>query len=167
MKSLQRISDSPGNNNLSGEILPSWSWMAYDGAIDYLDPPFGSVDWKDGISAPWMNMGQAERVADRELKATAYPFKNGPVKDEEEEDFEVVFDSGDRVVSAEEWLDWKCVVMGTRRVARGTKKPVDEITHYLLVIAPSGTGHSYWRIGVGKMAGAFIEHSQSVEVLIQ
>ena len=25
--------------------VPSWSWMAYRGGIDYIDPPFDQADW--------------------------------------------------------------------------------------------------------------------------
>ncbi|KAI0392353.1 HET-domain-containing protein [Xylariaceae sp. FL0594] len=34
--------------------VPSWSWMAYEGAITYMDPPFGGVDWEnDEILSPF------------------------------------------------------------------------------------------------------------------
>lgn len=43
--------------------IPSWSWMAYDGPIDYVDLPFGKVYWyteeikvswdQDTQSSPW------------------------------------------------------------------------------------------------------------------
>lgn len=29
--------------------VPSWSWMAYEGAISFLDPPFGNIDWTVNI----------------------------------------------------------------------------------------------------------------------
>lgn len=36
--------------------VPTWSWMAYQGAITFLDVPFDGVDWeqgKDAIRSPW------------------------------------------------------------------------------------------------------------------
>jgi hypothetical protein len=27
-------------------LPPSWSWMSYDGPIDYMDIPYGDVDWE-------------------------------------------------------------------------------------------------------------------------
>jgi hypothetical protein len=27
------------------QIVPSWSWMAYNGSIDFTDIPFGRVEW--------------------------------------------------------------------------------------------------------------------------
>ncbi|KAM7205421.1 hypothetical protein V8F20_003190 [Naviculisporaceae sp. PSN 640] len=32
--------------------VPSWSWMAVEGPIDYVVPQFGTVDWED-IESPW------------------------------------------------------------------------------------------------------------------
>lgn len=33
---------------------PSWSWMAYEGAIDYVVPPFNQVHWDErNVISPW------------------------------------------------------------------------------------------------------------------
>ncbi|KAF2821886.1 hypothetical protein CC86DRAFT_426448 [Ophiobolus disseminans] len=39
--------------------VPSWSWMAYEGGIDYVDPPFASAHWLDEIILPleWPQYG--------------------------------------------------------------------------------------------------------------
>lgn len=39
--SLNKISFPPDTHTR----LPTWSWMAYDGGIDFLDLPLGEVDW--------------------------------------------------------------------------------------------------------------------------
>ena len=39
---MQRIGYEPG-------IVPSWSWMAYYGGIQFMDIPFGEVDWNDKL----------------------------------------------------------------------------------------------------------------------
>ncbi|KAF1964817.1 HET-domain-containing protein [Bimuria novae-zelandiae CBS 107.79] len=36
-----------------GDPTPSWSWMAYVGAIKYMDVPFGRVTWAEDIQSPW------------------------------------------------------------------------------------------------------------------
>ncbi|KAI0476359.1 heterokaryon incompatibility protein-domain-containing protein [Xylariaceae sp. FL0804] len=36
----------------SSVVVPSWSWMAYRGAIDYLRPPFNGVEWEP-VGSPW------------------------------------------------------------------------------------------------------------------
>jgi hypothetical protein len=36
------------------QVPPSWSWMAYEGGIDYCDPPYNSVEWeRTEITPPW------------------------------------------------------------------------------------------------------------------
>jgi hypothetical protein len=38
--------------------VPSWSWMAYKGGIDYIDPPFETADWERvEIIPPWTRGG--------------------------------------------------------------------------------------------------------------
>ena len=32
--------------------MPSWSWMVFDGGIDYLRPDFGTYDWNE-VESPW------------------------------------------------------------------------------------------------------------------
>ncbi|VUC30666.1 unnamed protein product, partial [Clonostachys rosea] len=32
--------------------VPTWSWMAYKGGIDYIEPEFGATDWGE-IQSPW------------------------------------------------------------------------------------------------------------------
>jgi hypothetical protein len=43
--------------NVSADInahVPSWSWMAYNGGIDYIDPPYRYVTWEtSGLIHPW------------------------------------------------------------------------------------------------------------------
>ena len=31
------------------QIVPSWSWMAYNGSIEFTDIPFGEVEWVRGL----------------------------------------------------------------------------------------------------------------------
>lgn len=33
-------------------LMPSWSWMAYTGGIDYLEIPFGRIVWEE-LQSPW------------------------------------------------------------------------------------------------------------------
>jgi hypothetical protein len=37
-------------------VVPSWSWMAYMGEIDYLKLEFGNIDWME-IQSPWSSNG--------------------------------------------------------------------------------------------------------------
>jgi len=49
-KTMKRIKFPAARHAIS--IVPSWSWMAYSGAIEYITPVFGSVDWED-LESPW------------------------------------------------------------------------------------------------------------------
>ena len=41
----------PANSQIK---VPTWSWMAFKGGIDYLELPFDGVDWeKQEIRSPW------------------------------------------------------------------------------------------------------------------
>ena len=31
------------------QVVPSWSWMVYSGGIQFMDIPFGGVDWNDKL----------------------------------------------------------------------------------------------------------------------
>lgn len=63
---MQRI-DFPASRLVVPEtavmLPPTWSWIAYTGAIDYFDLEFGGVEWVDGVSSPWTS------VSDKALAA--------------------------------------------------------------------------------------------------
>ena len=51
--------------NFRGIPVPSWSWMAYDGPIQYMAIPFGEVVWADDIVSPlWNDKNQYIGVGD-------------------------------------------------------------------------------------------------------
>lgn len=133
--------------------LPSWSWMAYDGPIDYLDVPFGEVDWFEGdIVSPWSGNG----AVPGELRIAGRPFLKEPVAPDSEQDFELVLDDED--ATSEGWEFWRCMTAG-RRKAKAL--PPAKRTLYILIVAQvpsrSGADESNWeRIGVGMMPGEFI-----------
>ena len=135
--------------------------MGYKGAIDYLDLPLGGVDWlPDEIIGPWASGGTEtwhtgdgkETVA---LSATARGFK---MRGGNEEDFGIFYDEAEPTKIEEKML--KCVVVGKRKMKPGT--PADVTTHYVLLIAPKRieaprVERIYERVGVGYMAGRFID----------
>lgn len=53
--SLEKIDFSRANGSFSTlSRPPTWSWMAYEGAIDYIHPEFDQVDWEtQEIVSPW------------------------------------------------------------------------------------------------------------------
>jgi hypothetical protein len=135
--------------------------MGHKGGIDFLDLPLGGVEWlPDEILGPWAEGGEetwhtGDGKGVVELGAAAKGLRIGGV---DEEDFKIFYDRTDPVKIEEKTL--KCVVVGKRRMTLNT--PKDETTHYVLLIAPkSGQsprgGKIYERVGVGYMAGKFID----------
>ncbi|KAH6682180.1 hypothetical protein F5X68DRAFT_172126 [Plectosphaerella plurivora] len=128
--------------------VPSWSWMAYKGPIDYMDAPFGAVDWclsseaffdaqeaQSGIrptptvKSSALMLSQAETVGRLRLDEDLIP-------------------QGD---------DLRCVVVGKNK----TLDEHGDRTWYVLVISedPKHTGR-YRRAGVGWLSGRHIGYDE-------
>ncbi|PVH79109.1 HET-domain-containing protein, partial [Cadophora sp. DSE1049] len=148
---LQRIDFSSGKS----QTVPSWSWMGYKNAIDYLEMPFGGMDWTtDDIISPWAEKKVSTTVhgtRPMQLEAIARAFAVG---EDHETQFGIFYDMANPSPAVEKTL--KCVILGKVRARR----PKEETTHYVLIIAPlpSPKGERiYERAGVGYMAGRYIE----------
>ncbi|KAF7531117.1 hypothetical protein G7054_g9175 [Neopestalotiopsis clavispora] len=108
--------------------VPSWSWMAYWGAIAYLDVPFDDTEWcLENIRNPF--------GADRSVLAKDF---------EPEAVRQIVFDeAGTASADAQ-----KCVVIGKQNSNTATEKRA----HYVLIIHPSTVREGcYRRVGVGRL----------------
>jgi hypothetical protein len=146
--------------------MPSWSWMGYQGAIEYMAIPFGQVKWNDELVSPFKQIqgsrtgqchtGDIERAV---IRATARrhfvkPATNG-----------LVFDEPSRTLTQE----FRVVVVGT------LKQPLplnlkDREKSYVLLVVPTNSRkgcETYQRIGVGTLERREIDYeSPSSEVLI-
>jgi hypothetical protein len=148
--------------NRSASAIPSWSWMAYTGAIDYLKLDFGGCKWMD-IGTPWS--GSADKVARTEDHASSIAL-TGEAKTYEyrPKDFNpnaavqheglLLFDSP----GGSEKLRTMCVVLG---IEQGPK-PLAERMHYLILIKPSNalvpeSNKIYERVGAGYLPGKCIK----------
>lgn len=146
---------------------PSWSWMGYEGAVDYLDLPLGGVDWIEGaVQGPWSRPVRPEAEEATGLSAQARLFCKAPVRDDLG-DVAIVLDAGgdEYARAGREWKNWACVVVGTRRVFNGANLPVPVRRHYILIVSPSRGGR-YERVGVGYMPGRFISDQLPDQVII-
>lgn len=131
-----------------GKEVPSWSWMSYEGPIDYLHVPFNRVDWeKEGIQSPWhrklsqeSSWHTVDRAGNGKLIATAHGFSDST------ED-ETVYDIG--TTPSEQEL--KCVVIGWARL--GKDRSLKD--HYVLLIGKQ-MNHEWKRVGVGILKGKSI-----------
>jgi hypothetical protein len=113
---------------------PSWSWMAYDGAIDYMPIPFGETTWFDDISSPFRRHKWHPRPVDSILELEAPVRKlTGTLAGEVTID-ERDYDTGDLM----------CVVVGKSKAR----------THYVLLVRPLPAGEGgrlYDRVGVAAL----------------
>lgn len=141
----------PANRNLTP---PTWSWMAYEGGIDFLELPFGGVDWqKDDIRSPWtLDSSNVCHTIDQtttgiELCANAREFNTTKAKPEE---FTIVYD-----IPSNEVQSLMCIVMG-RRIENGVE-PEDARHYVLFITSKEGAANVYERVGVGHMPGKFID----------
>lgn len=134
--------------------VPSWSWMAYTGGIDYLDLDFGNFDWED-IQSPWSDTTYSTtridtRPANIALTVTAREYDLGAAKEDEGQ---LVFDDPKTI----EQRKTICVVMGKEK----GRLPQEQKKHGVLIIAPIVDMHHsgrevYERVGVGHVPGKCI-----------
>lgn len=132
-----------------GKEVPSWSWMSYEGPIDYLDVPFNRVDWKkEGIQSPWRrklsqddSWHTTDRAGNGKLIATAHGFKLGSTEDM------IVYDSGS--VPSEREL--KCVIIG-----RARSESERNLKEYYVLLIGKQSSRDWKRVGVGILKGKSI-----------
>lgn len=137
--------------------VPTWSWMAYKGGIDYLDPVFRTTDWeKNEIRPPWTrgNSGSGETTPHDTGTALSATVRNFFVARRKADDVELVYDT-ERTASDGQRA--QCVI-----VARSKEEGEDQDKkHYVLLVVPTGgttaRGQAtYKRVGAGFMLGRYI-----------
>jgi len=152
--------------------VPSWSWMAYEGAITFMDLPFGGVDWEEKeIRSPWsppspvlVTSATFSTHLTSETTATWYTANSNERIDltaiardfSASADNLIVYDAGERPKDRTP----KCVIVGRQKRAETD----DKRTYYVLVVAgsPGASRHpKYKRIGVGALPGNTITREGS------
>ncbi|KAF4994555.1 hypothetical protein FDECE_13078 [Fusarium decemcellulare] len=146
-------------------LVPTWSWMAYEGAITFMDIPFSEVEWEHerivdpGIRSPWTPRtsssssyswhtgNSTERV---DLTAHARELANLDLAEKE-----IIYDQGSRPPGDR---DVRCVIVGRRR-AGSKEAEIVNLDHYVLIVASReeyGGDGVYERVGVGSLLGSQI-----------
>ncbi|KAF1913083.1 hypothetical protein BDU57DRAFT_541758 [Ampelomyces quisqualis] len=150
---LQPI-DFPEERNIT---VPTWSWMAYKGAIDYMDPPYGTADWETKeIIPPWTkghntSVGSIPPSHDITLQVVVRDYNVAGSKPGE---FKLVYDR--ERTTASDGRRAQCVVVAK------SKEPGQEGAKRYFVLLVTATGKAgsepnmYKRAGVGVMLGRFI-----------
>ncbi len=148
-----------------GRSVPSWSWMAYEGAIAYVEAPFGGVDWNEDIALPFES-GLYHHSARMRLGRPALEIFALA------RDINIGIDADQilkRMILDEAVVDdpthLRCVVLGADKTGEKTEK-----THYVLIIKTTSSGLSdgrYKRVGVGSLLTSHICNGLGDRVRIQ
>ncbi|KAI1261435.1 HET-domain-containing protein [Xylariaceae sp. FL1019] len=159
--------------------VPSWSWMAYGGAITFVDLPFKEITWEEReIQSPWAAQGQVafdispSSSQPEYLPSAAWHTANG----DERSDLTAI--ARDFSAAGDKFLTYdagrrpsdqtvKCVIVGRRKLA--LTADVTQQAHYVLVVAQMpGTERTneYVRVGVGSLQRRFIMNGRGTRVQI-
>lgn len=154
--------------------VPTWSWMGYDGGIDFVDLPLGGVHWStDAIKSPWATEGpDTWHTGDGkefvELKAWARLFELKTTELAAPEDIDLVWDSHDTVDL--ENKDLMYVVVGREKKS---SFDIEAMAHFILIITRfkeslrSKTGNAVCeRVGVGRVKGKYLDLTSSLEAVV-
>ncbi|RSL99016.1 hypothetical protein CEP52_009960 [Fusarium oligoseptatum] len=142
-------------------VVPTWSWMAYEGAITYMTVPFGEVDWEEGndairspwtwsdsssTSATWHTGNSNERI---DLTANARD-----VLDLTSAEKRIIYDQGQTALTG---CRLKCVIVGKEKL-RDEKVSMALLRDYyvMLVVLREGSGTEYERVGAACLPGTCI-----------
>lgn len=154
--------------------VPTWSWMGYDGGIDFVDLPLGGVHWStDAIKSPWAtegpgtwHTGDGEEFV--ELRAWARPFETSSVGMAGPGEVEFVCDTQDTIELDNKNLMY--VVVGREKKS---KVDIEETAHFVLVITRtkeplrSKEGEIVCeRVGVGHVKGKYLDLKFSPEAVV-
>ncbi|VUC29825.1 unnamed protein product [Clonostachys rosea] len=124
--------------------VPSWSWMAWDGAINYMDVPFNKVIWLNNLRNPFTSthIGLTDEWDGRlSARANDLMARTWRRKDDLFLDFE---DHKDGMSF------WKCVLLGKEN---GDNSSSGASYYVLLIREVPGTVPPTWqRVGVGKVS---------------
>ena len=136
--------------------VPSWSWMAYTGGIDYLQPDFDNFEWEE-LQSPWSSKGPTNvsstdfHTANIALYATAREYDS--LKAGLQGEGDLIFDTPNGSTAPQRY----CVVLGK---AKGSMSPATQ-QHYVLIIAATAQRDRngdkvYERVGTGYLSGRCI-----------
>ncbi|KAI8287284.1 hypothetical protein K4K60_012629 [Colletotrichum sp. SAR11_57] len=149
-------------------FVPTWSWMAYEGGIDYLAPEWNKTEWEQqDLRSPWSADSPVQYTTDKNstisLEATARDFDEAKAV---KEHITLYFDMPDKADGRTPGL--KCVILARPKTGSTTK---DRMC-YVLLVAPQvtkrfGGSTVFERVGVGKMPESCVSQLDKIEVKLQ
>ena len=127
--------------------VPSWSWMAYDGGIWFMDIQFGTVNWINDL--------RFDNEREHALITDVGEFRDCVMKQEGEDYAILDFGGTNRgwirydVERGEDLRKERCVVVG-RKYDHGVKK------YYMLLVRQKGVDDEYERVGIGWIQSEYV-----------
>lgn len=161
--SLASINFDGGDGLSSQKAPPTWSWMAFKGAIGYLELPFNQVEWEtEDVISPWAeaNLGTwtysgDHSVKSRGLRVIARGFDTTAVVSDGYTKF--ILDRPTAVCRHSSAL--RRVIVGRLKEELDVNR--GDARHFVLFLKPSNPeardAQAYVRIGVGYMSGCLID----------
>jgi len=136
--------------------VPSWSWMAYSGGIEYVSIGFGAADWTSDVWSPFQADANKEKQywkADKNSSAVELRAMARRLQVSEVEFLRlIIFDQRFLNVEMDEL---RCVVIGKEKKRQaGTGS-----THWALVLRPLDSQSDYpvyERVGVGYLLSSHV-----------
>jgi len=136
--------------------VPSWSWMAYNGGIQFMDIPFGTVDW---INSLWFDEGH-----ELALITDVGEFRDCIM--EPDGKYYAILDFGRTkrgwiqydVEEGEDLFKERCVVAG-KSIKDWDSEDGDRLDvkeYYILVVRPTSVDGEYKRVGVGLIQSDYV-----------
>ncbi|ENH62796.1 hypothetical protein FOC1_g10006259 [Fusarium oxysporum f. sp. cubense race 1] len=145
------------------DSMPTWSWMAFKGGIDYLDPPFNKVDWEmTEVESPWSRKsgGSEGTLSSHHLKVTARPFN---VAGHRPGEIELIYDNPERKATSEGYRP-KCAIVAKSK--EGVDRNEKSFYVMILIEVPNMDSQGqqvFRRLGVGRMMGKYISWEETLQ----
>ncbi|KAK4222696.1 heterokaryon incompatibility protein-domain-containing protein [Podospora fimiseda] len=165
--------------------VPSWSWMAYEGPITFMDIPFRGVEWhyrgENGIRSPW-----TPSTGSKNTSSTGGSWHTGNSEEKTNltawvTDFSVSFDKAKSRIcfdqgptpsyTRKQESKLRCVVVGRQKASAAEQAGQDTIDLELYVLAvmaspKEGRYDRYERVGVAAIPGSWIIQEEQEEIQI-
>jgi hypothetical protein len=136
--------------------VPSWSWMAYNGGIQFIDIPFSKVDWNNNL--------QFDKERELALITRVGKFRDCTM--EPDGKHYAILDSGRTkrgwiqydVEEDEDLFKERCVVVGKKSSEDDSEDGdrLDVKEYYILVVRPTSVDGEYKRVGVGLIQSDYV-----------
>ncbi|KAK8078293.1 hypothetical protein PG996_004463 [Apiospora saccharicola] len=156
---LSRIAQPPGVR------VPSWSWMAYRGAIDYVDVPLDRTDWCEANVVNPFEGNRSLRQQSQDGNATQFQAVACGIAVSDKVDWNKAVTMDDGVSGFSDIKSLKCVVVGQERRAEDGK---NDRLQYALVVKPlpgESTSH-YQRVGVGSLLNTQVKKAERFDIVL-